>query len=123
MTEAQREQRIQRGIVLAAIEKPRKIAGAYVVSGWFTDGASCACPDHEFTGATCKHMVAATIWQARENASAANTGNVVEQISRPETYEFEIKEGSGLLAEASTPNLRGNADIHVAAYIDGKKVA
>jgi hypothetical protein len=71
VTKASLQQRINRGIILAATQVPQKINGSYVVNGWFTDGESCACPDFEFTGATCKHMAAATIWAARENVRAA----------------------------------------------------
>lgn len=71
MTEQKQRERVEREIVLAATQEPRRIGGAYVVSGWFCDLDSCACPDHEHTGATCKHMVAAAVWEARERRRAA----------------------------------------------------
>lgn len=43
-------------MILAAIQKPAKIDGYYVVSGWFCDLDSCACDDHQHRGGTCKHM-------------------------------------------------------------------
>jgi len=51
-------------VILAAIQKPAKIDGYYVVSGWFCDLDSCACDDHQYGGGTCKHMFAAAIWEA-----------------------------------------------------------
>jgi hypothetical protein len=60
-------QRIERGIIIAATETPHKVKDFYVIHGWHSDAESCACPDHEYTGATCKHMVCATIWEAREH--------------------------------------------------------
>jgi hypothetical protein len=56
-------QRAERGVILAAIQKPAKIDGYYVVSGWFCDLDSYACDDHRYGGGTCKHMFAAAIWE------------------------------------------------------------
>jgi hypothetical protein len=60
--------RIERGIILAATQKPFKIGDAYVVSGWFCDGRSCACPVFEFNhGELCKHCYAGAVWEAHEH--------------------------------------------------------
>jgi hypothetical protein len=71
MTEERQTQRVDRGIVIATTQAPRKGGGHYVVSGWSCDVDSCACPDFEHTGATCTHMLCCTICSARENVRAA----------------------------------------------------
>jgi hypothetical protein len=72
MTEERQTQRVDRGIVIATTQAPRKggrpLRRKRLV---LRDVDSCACPDFEHTGATCTHMLCCTICSARENVRAA----------------------------------------------------
>jgi len=64
--------RIERGIVLAATQRPRRFRDFWIVNGWHCAPDSCACTDHEIhPEVTCKHMAACAVWEAREHVRGA----------------------------------------------------
>jgi SWIM zinc finger len=67
MTIEQQTKRVERGVILAATLRPKKIGSTWVVNGWMTDVDTCACPDFEFQGGQCKHQIRAQVWESREN--------------------------------------------------------
>ncbi len=62
--------------------------GRYVVR--LGDNPSCECPDHEYRGATCKHIIAATIANAKSRTCSCCSRRVLGRFTEEVTEDDEL---------------------------------